>query len=113
VPTKQATTSAAAGELLMEVHALAEAGSIPAATDLIFSRIDRLLCDGAFEACDEILRQADPHRLQSSLRRSFPAITTAARAMLPARAGFFEASLALLAAEIGEDAARKRLDALA
>src|SRR5437899_2616825 len=43
-------------DFLQEVYGLAGLNDIESATDRIFDTIDRLLCDGAFTVCDEILQ---------------------------------------------------------
>jgi len=83
------------------------------ATDLIFGCIDRLLSDGDFAAVNAILADADPEYLPSSTRRSFLAITAAAKDKLPARKQFYDKALALLVAERGRDYAEKLLARLA
>src|SRR5258707_15637905 len=75
-------------EFLEEVYHLA-AGDLQSATDTIFETIDRLLLDGAFTVCNEILRCVDVRRLPTALMRSFLTITAAAKDKLPARSAFY------------------------
>jgi len=112
-PTKEKLESLSIDTFLEEVYSLARMGDIPGATDKIFDRIDRLLCDGYFRVCNQILKRVEPQKLPSSLRRSFLTITAAAKQKLPARNGFYEKALQLLGQEKGEAQAKKLLSNLA
>lgn len=56
----------------------------------IFDTIDRLLCDGDFKTCDDILKKIDVNNLSTSLMRSFLCITESAKDKLPSRLSLFE-----------------------
>ncbi len=112
-PTKEEVAATTIDRFLEEVYSLGQISDIPSATDKIFDHIDKLLCDGYFRVCEEILKRAEPRRLPSSLRRSFLTITAAAKDKLPARASFYKESLQLLSQEKGEEQAKKLLSRLA
>jgi hypothetical protein len=69
--------------LLEEVYSLAKHNDLDTATDRIFDFIDRLLSDGSFPVCDELLRRIEVDHLPPALMRSFLAITVAAKDRLP------------------------------
>jgi hypothetical protein len=47
------------------IYDLVKRNEVEAATDRVFDHIDRLLCDGAFAACDKILREVDVEQLST------------------------------------------------
>jgi hypothetical protein len=53
--------------------------------DAIFDTIDRLLCDGKFSECDDLIASLDVNRIDTSAMRSFLVITSAAKSKLPSR----------------------------
>jgi hypothetical protein len=77
-------------DFLDEVYRLASLNDIEGATDRIFDHIDRLLSDGAFIVCDEILRRVDVEKLPTALMRSFLTITAAAKDKLPWREALYQ-----------------------
>ena len=75
--------------LLAEAYRLDQSGRIDAAIDLIFDRVDTLLCGGDFEECDLLLRAVEVDRLSVDLMVAFLSITLAARDRLRERARFY------------------------
>ncbi|MCA9182226.1 MAG: hypothetical protein KDA51_12260 [Planctomycetales bacterium] len=55
------------------------------AADIVFEKIDDLLCAGQFRRCDELLQMVDVKRLDTKVMLSFLAITLAAKDKLPGR----------------------------
>ncbi len=70
---------------LEEVYGLARINDLDGATDRVFDFIDRLLCDGDFGVCDEVLRRIDVCKLPTTLMRSFLTITASVKDKLPSR----------------------------
>lgn len=77
-------------EFLEGIYRLVELDDLQGATDSIFETIDRLLLEGRFAVCDEILRRVDMRRLPTALMRSFLTITSAAKDKLPSRHAYYE-----------------------
>lgn len=100
-------------DLLEKVYRLAALGDLQAATDKIFDTVDRLLLEGAFPVCDEILRRVDVQRLPTALMRSFLTITAAAKDKLPARKAFYNQVLAEMIRLKGNEKAQRLLEHLA
>lgn len=100
-------------EFLDEIYLLTDAGMLPRASDRVIDFIDRLLGDGFFRVCDELLRRIDLARVPSSLRRAFLKVTHPAKDKLIARSRFFDAALGILVSERGEQKANKMLRNLA
>jgi len=99
-------------EFLEEVYHLA-AVDLQGATDKIFETIDRLLLEGAFTVCNEILRRVEVRRLPTALMRSFLTITAAAKDTLPARSAFYDQVLSELIRLKGNEKAQRILGQLA
>lgn len=76
-------------DFLDQVYSLIRINDTDSATDRIFDYVDRLLCDGQFVVCDEILRSVNVERLPTSLMRSFLSITAAAKSRLPSRGSLY------------------------
>jgi hypothetical protein len=74
---------------LEEVYRLAANKDLDGATDRIFDFMDRLLCDGAFGLCDQVLRTVDIEKLPTAQMRSFLSITAAAKQNLPSRPALY------------------------
>lgn len=72
--------------VLLQIYRLCQERKIDRAIDVTFERIDALLCEGKFSACDQLLDRVDTERLDSNLMVAFLSITAAARDKLPARA---------------------------
>lgn len=70
---------------LPDVYSLVHHGRLEDAGDLVFSKIDDLLCSGEFRRCDELLHMVDPKRLDINVMLSFLSITFAAKHKLPGR----------------------------
>ncbi len=88
-PTKEEVARMRIGNFLEDVYKLAEINDLDGATDRIFDFMDRLLCDGLFGVCDEVLRTVDVARLPTALMRSFLSITSAAKQKLPSRVALY------------------------
>ena len=112
-------TSAASGEttlineFLEEVYSLTVLGDLQGATDKIFETVDRLLLEGAFTVCNEILRCVEVRRLPTALWRSFLTITVAAKDKLPARKAFYHQVLSEMIRLKGNEKAQRLLGQLA
>ncbi len=113
IPTLEELQAWTADAFLEEVYTLARANDLEGATDLIFDRIDRLLCDGAFQVCDAILSRVNVKLLPTALMRSFLTITGPAKAKLPARKALFAAVHQEMVRLRGEEKAKRLLDRLA
>jgi GNAT superfamily N-acetyltransferase len=98
---------------LEEVYELARVNDLESATDRIFDFTDRLLCDGYFSACDDILRTVDVDKLPTALMRSFLSITAAAKEKLPSRPALFLKIEQKMIERRGAEKARKILANLA
>ena len=92
-----------ANEFLEEIYGLAKLTDRHLATDRIFDHMDRLLSDGEFRMCDEILRRLDISRISTSVMRSFLAITAAAASHLPSRKALFGTIKAAMSRIKGEE----------
>lgn len=84
-PAKPEVQEGKTEDFLETVYSLVSLNDIESATDRIFDHIDKLLCEGAFVVCDEILRRVDVEKLPTPLMRSFLTITAAAKNKLPSR----------------------------
>ncbi len=73
-----------------DVYSLVKREEIDPAIDLLFEKIDDLLVDGHFTACDDILRAIDVSRLDTNLLVAVLSITVAAREHLPYRVRWLE-----------------------
>jgi hypothetical protein len=100
-------------EFLQEVYSLAVREDWQGATDQIFETVDRLLLEGAFTVCNEILRHVDVRRLPTALMRSFLTITAAAKDKLPARQAFYHQVLSEMIRLKGNEKAQRLLGQLA
>lgn len=85
---------------------------IQAATDKVFDTIDRLLCDGREDLCDEILASVEVARLPSALLRSFLTITAPAKDRLRSRSSFFAKAFDEVKRQRGLDLAKRLLGRL-
>jgi hypothetical protein len=112
-PTVEEIEAIQTDDFLEEVYTLATLGDFQEATDEIFQTIDRLLLDGAFTVCNEMLRRADIRKLPLPLMRSFLTITAAAKDKLPARKSFYSQVLSEMRRLKGEDKAQRLLGKLA
>ena len=100
-------------EFLDKVYGLAALGNLQEATDTIFETIDRLLLNGEFTLCSEILRGVDERRLPTALMRSFLTITAAAKDRLPARKALYAGVLSEMIRLKGDEIAQRLLGRLA
>jgi hypothetical protein len=100
-------------DFLEEVYGLARLKDYEGATDKIFDGIDRLLCDGAFFVCDEILRRLDVEKLPTPLMRSFLTITAAAKSKLSSRKALFQRIERKMMLSVGEEKTRRIVGKLA
>lgn len=73
-------------DFLATIYALASVQDIEHATDSIFGNFDRLMSDGEWRICDDILRQVEVERLPTTLMRSLLTITAPAKNKLGYRA---------------------------
>ena len=89
-PPKREAQEGRLEDFLEQVYILVEVADIQGATDRIFNYIDRLLCDGQFYVCDELLKRVDIESLPTTLMRSFLTITAPAKDKLPSRKPLYE-----------------------
>lgn len=75
---------------LAEVYSLSQIGDTDTAGYKIFDFLDRVLCDGFFAVCDDVLSMVDVEKLDTKLMRSFLSITASAKKTLPARAALYK-----------------------
>ncbi len=97
---------------LEEVYGLA-VHDLQSATDRVFDKIDRLLCDASEDVCDEILARVDVTRLPTALLRSFLTITAPAKGKLPSRRSFFAKAYGEMERQRGPEMAQRLLGRLA
>ncbi len=100
-------------EFLEAVYGLGALEDLQGATDKIFETVDRLLLEGAFTVCNEILCRVDVHKLPTALMRSFLTITAAAKDKLPARKAFYNQVLSEMIRLKGNEKAERLLGQLA
>jgi hypothetical protein len=100
-------------DFLEDVYGLAARGDLQSATDRVFDTIDRLLCDGSDDICDEILSRVDVPRLPTGVIRSFLTITAPAKERLPSRPSFFAKAQREVTRLRGADMAQRLLGKLA
>ena len=89
-PPKREVQQGRLEDFLQQVYALARLNDIQGATDLIFSYLDRLLCNGLFYICDDILKRVEIEKLPTTLMRSILSITAPAKDKLPSRRALYE-----------------------
>jgi hypothetical protein len=77
-------------EIIENVYQFEALGRIREGIQYIFSQINRLLSDGAFDVADAVLANIDVNRLGSDLILSFLTITRAARGKLPYRIAYLD-----------------------
>jgi hypothetical protein len=92
--------SAPAASLFEEAYVFVRQGKDREALRVLYDLIDGALIDGAFSACDGLLRALDPVRLDPACWVGVLGITRVARGRLPARAGL-RATILTLARERG------------
>ena|GEM_PF-5791653 len=100
-------------DFLEAIYSLAKTNETQHATDMIFYRIDKLLCKAEFEQCDGLLRQLDIRRLPTSLMRSFLTITYPAKDKLKSRTSLFASIREEFIRQRGEAKTKRLLDGLA
>ena len=100
------------GRFLERVYQAVTRGDVDRATDEVFDRMDGLLEEGNFAACDCILQQADLDRLDSNLMVAFLVITLPAREHLRERGAFYRGVERILTRDRGTEAVEKILRGL-
>ena len=98
---------------LGEVYCLARLGETDAAGYKIFDFLDRVLCDGFFAVCDEILSKVEVEKLPTPLMRSFLSITAPAKKKLPSRAALYKGIEKRMLEERGPEKTRRIIGNLA
>jgi hypothetical protein len=89
LPTKEDRARGYIDTFLAEVYSLAKSGDTDAAGYKIFDFLDRVLLDGFYSVCDEVLRKVEVEKLPTSLMRSFLSITAPAKRRLPSRVALY------------------------
>jgi hypothetical protein len=98
---------------LKEVYSLSKIGDTDTAGIKIFDFLDRILLDGFFGVCNDILSTVNVDLLDTKLMRSFLSITVSAKRKLPARAALYMKIEVKMIALRGEDKTRKIIGTLA
>lgn len=78
-----------ATDFLNEVYHYESSGEIEIGMSFTFDVINRLLCDGKYDICDEILRSVDESKLTARLLLTFLTITNAAKHELNNRKNYY------------------------
>ncbi len=112
-PSKLERTRPFIRSFLNEIYSLSQIGNTDAAGLKIYDFLDRLLIDGYFTVCDEILSKVNIAKLDTKLMDSFLTITARAKKKLPARAALFKEIEAKMIALRGPERTRKILSGLA
>ena len=94
---------------LDRVYGLQSKGQARHAIDVVFQHMNRLLMEGRFEDCDEILSRVELRRIPPMIMAAFLTITAAARKELKNRPVFFENVRLLVEAERGPEDAKRLL----
>jgi hypothetical protein len=88
-PTKEDRARRYIDTFLKEVYSLSQIGDTDTAGFKIFDFLDRVLLDGFYAVCDDILATVEVENLHTNLMRSFLSITAPAKKKLPARAALY------------------------
>jgi hypothetical protein len=112
-PTKEERASQHIPTFLSEVYRLSQLGDTDTAGFKIYDFLDRVLIDGFFAVCDNILSKVDVEKLDTKLMRSFLSITTPAKKKLPSRAVLYKKIEAKMLVLRGEEKSRRILANLA
>jgi hypothetical protein len=94
------------------VYQAVSRGDFEGATDDVYDRVDGLLEAGDFGACDRILQQVNPHRLDSNLMVAFLVITLPAREHLRERSPFYHEVERILAGNRDKESVERILRGL-
>lgn len=112
-PTKEDRARQHIDTFLKEVYRLSKLGDTDAAGFKIFDFLDRVLLDGFFSVCNDILGTVDVELLDTRLMRSLLSITAPAKKRLPARAALYKKIEAKMIALRGEEKTHKIIGTLA
>jgi hypothetical protein len=97
----------------MEVYSLSQIGDTDTAGFKIFDFLDRVLIDGFYTVCDDILSMVDVEKLDTKLMRSFLSVTAPAKLKLPSRAALYKRIERKMTQLRGPDKARRIIGSLA
>lgn len=95
---------------LNRLYQLADENQKEAALDLIFQGIDRLLCAGRFDGCDDLLREVELTRLDATLIVGLLNATLSASAHVPGRPAFVERAAQQLRTQRGDEATARLIE---
>jgi len=112
-PTKEDRARRHIPTFLNEVYSLSQIAEMDTAGFKIYDFLDRVLIDGFFAVCDEILSKVDVEKLDTRLMDSFLAITAPAKKKLPSRAALYEKIEAKMITLRGPEKTRRILGNLA
>jgi hypothetical protein len=112
-PTKEDRARGHIPTFLNEVYSLSQIGDTDTAGLKIFDFLDRVLIDGFFSVCDDILSRVDVEKLDTKLMRSFLSITAPAKKKLPSRAALYKQIEAKMLALRGPEKTRRIIGTLA
>src|SRR5262245_32506297 len=76
--------------VLEQVYALSSVDDLESASDLVVDYVDRLLDDGAFATCDELLSKVEVRKIPTTLMRALLAVTLPAKSRLLSRKNLYE-----------------------
>jgi hypothetical protein len=112
-PTKEDRAWRHVPNFLSEVYSLSQVRDTDTAGFKIYDFLDRLLIDGFFAVCDDVLSKVDVDRLDTRLMDSFLTITYPAKSKLPSRAALYKKIETKMIALRGEMKTRKIIGPLA
>lgn len=112
-PTKEDRARRHIDTFLKEVYSLSQIGDTDTAGFQIFDFLDRVLLDGFFAVCNDVLSTVNIDKLDTKLMRSFLSITAPAKGKLPARAALFKNIEAKMKSLRGEEKTRRIIGNLA
>jgi hypothetical protein len=112
-PTKEDRAWRHVPNFLNEVYSLAQVGDTDTAGFKIYDFLDRVLIDGFFAVCDDVLSKVDVERLDTRLMDSFLTITYPAKSKLPSRAVLYKKIEAKMIALKGRERTRRIIGPLA
>jgi hypothetical protein len=113
VLTKEDRAKLYVPRFLNEVYRLSQVSDTDTAGYKIFDFLDRVLIDGFFVVCDDVLSQIDVDKLDTKLMRSFLSITAPAKKKLPSRAALYNKIQNKMIALRGEEKTRRIIGNLA
>ena len=112
-PTKEDRARRYIPGFLNEVYSLSQIGDTDTAGFKVYDFLDRVLIDGFFAVCNEILSVVDINKLDTKLMDSFLTITAPAKTKLPSRVVLYKKIESKMTALRGPEKTRRILGSLA